>query len=173
MLSTNLKRFTLVLVAFLLIACNATIFEEGIVNFETEVLLIEDLVDIEHFSKGALEHILEGEINRNGEAVGFHYENLPTRKGEVIQGTRTDANEHGIYEAEIEVEGIKKRSNRGRSTFFPLYWSAQEVVDAINEAYANKVYISGNTYEGLTEEGFVIRMYLDNQDKIISAFPIK
>src|SRR5690625_689640 len=108
MLSTILKRFTLALVAFFLVACNVSIFEEGIVNFETEVLLIEDLVDIEHFRKGALEHILEGEINRNGEAVGFHYENLPTKKGEGIQGTRTDANEHGVYEAEIEVEGIKK-----------------------------------------------------------------
>jgi len=139
---------------------------------ETEDIPIEQLVNTDNFREGALEHILEGEINRQGEAVGFHYEGLSTAKGKVVEGTRTDPDTNGVYEAEVEIDGIKKSGNKGISTFFPLYWSTQEVIDGINEAYETKQFISGNTYEGLTEEGIVIRMYLDEEEKIISAFPI-
>lgn len=138
----------------------------------TEVTALEDVVHTENFRDGALEHILEGEVNRKGQAVGFHYDRLPTKKGEIIDGTKTDQDEQGIYEAEVTVEGIEKQSNRGRSTFFPDDWDTQEIVDAINEAYEHKTFINGNTYEGLTDEGIVIRMYLDQKDKIISAFPV-
>ncbi len=67
---------------------------------------------------------------------------------------------------------VEKTSNEGNSTFFPDDWDTQEVVDAINEAYENRIFITGNTYEGLTDEGMMIRMYLNDQNKIISAFPI-
>lgn len=145
-------------------------------DIEIEVIeqdvLITDLTNTEHFRPGALEHILEGEINRKGDAVGFHYEGLKTAKGTVIEETRTKPNKYGVYEAEVEVEGVKKRGNRGISSFFPREWSAQDVVDAINEAYDTKQFITGNTYEGLSEEGVVIHLYLDKNNKIISAFPI-
>ena len=35
-------------------------------------------------SKDTIRHILEGEINKRGKAVGFHMENIPTKKGKVI-----------------------------------------------------------------------------------------
>ncbi|HLR42639.1 MAG TPA: EndoU domain-containing protein, partial [Pseudogracilibacillus sp.] len=133
---------------------------------------LENLVDTENFRPNALEHILEGELNGKGQAVGFHYDHLPTKKGEIIAGTETELDEHGVFEAEVSVEGVEKTSNRGRSTFFPDDWDSQDVVDAINEAFENKEFINGNTYEGLTEEGIIVRMYLDNNDKIISAFPV-
>lgn len=50
--------------------------------------------------------------------------------------------------------------------------SPQEVIDAINEAYDNRVNTRGNTYVGESENGLGITMYLDANDKIISAFPI-
>lgn len=137
-----------------------------------EVTAIDALSDTEHFRPGALEHILEGELNHKGQAVGFHYDRLPTKKGEIIDGTKTKENEYGVYEAEVVVEGVQKTSNRGRSTFFPDTWDTQDIVDAINEAYDIRTFISGNTYEGLTEEGLLIQMYLDGQDRIISAFPV-
>lgn len=139
---------------------------------DTAVTLISELKDTDYFRPNALEHILEGELNRKGQAVGFHYDRLPTKKGEIISGTKTDLDEHGIYEAKVIVEDVEKTSNRGKSTFFPDEWDTQDVVDAINEAYDSKTFISGNTYEGLTSEGIVIRMYLDDQEKIISAFPV-
>lgn len=138
----------------------------------TEVTPIEGLDDTDNFRPGALEHILEGELNRSGKAVGYHYDQLPSKKGEIIKGTETSPNEEGVYEAEVSVDGVTKESNRGRSTFFPDDWDTQDVVDAINEGYENRTFISGNTYEGLTEEGVLIRMYLDDQERIISAFPV-
>lgn len=137
-----------------------------------EEIMIGDLRQTENFRPGALEHILEGELNARGQAVGFHYDGLASKKGEIIEGTETSPNEYGVFEAEITVDGVKKESNRGRSSFFPDEWDAQEVVDAINEAYETKQFISGNTYEGLSDSGVIIRMYLDNNEKIISAFPL-
>lgn len=137
-----------------------------------EVTPIEALDDTDNFRPGALEHILEGELNRSGKAVGFHYDQLPSKKGEIIEGTKTSPNEQGVYEAEVSVDGVTKESNQGKSTFFPDDWDTQDVVDAINEGYENRTFISGNTYEGLTEEGVLIRMYVDDQERIISAFPV-
>lgn len=146
--------------------------EEGSRGEQLEEVTIDDLGQTENFRRGALEHILEGELNARGQAVGFHYDGLASKKGEIIEGTRTGSNEQGVFEAEISVEGVKKESNRGRSSFFPDEWTAQEVVDAINEAYENRQFITGNTYEGLSDSGVVVRMYLDNKEKIISAFPL-
>lgn len=176
-MKTRLFQFVLVLVTALFItACDDfsilnEVTEEDI-DLAVEVIEIDELIETDNFRRGALEHILEGELNRNGDAVGFHYEGLPSAKGSVVEGTRTNPDQDGLYEAEVEVEGKKKRGNRGISSFFPLHWTAQDVVDAINEAYDSKQFISGNTYEGLTDEGIVIHMYLDDNDKIISAFPI-
>lgn len=133
---------------------------------------LSELIETEHFRGGALAHIFEGELNRKGQAVGFHYDGLPTKIGEIIQGTETKPNKFGVFEAEITVSGVAKTSNNGRSTFFPREWDAQQVVDAINEAYEVRTFISGNTYEGLTPDGMRIRMYLDENERIISAFPI-
>lgn len=171
------KRLLIVLMSlFLLVGCDILedvldIFDENS-DQELSVITIDELEDTDHFRKGALEHILEGELNGRGHAVGFHYDGLPTQKGEVISGTETDPNEHGVYEAKVEVSGVSKASNGGKSTFFPKEWNAQEVVDAINEAYEKRSFKTGNTYEGLTAEGQIVQMYLDQNEQIISAFPV-
>ena len=126
----------------------------------------------EIFQNGALEHILEGELNKKGSAVGYHYDRLPTKKGEIIEGSKSSEDKQGVYEAKVKVDGVEKTSNRGMSSFFPDAWDTQDVVDAIHEAYENREFIQGNTYEGLTEEGIIIQMYLNNNEKIISAFPV-
>lgn len=89
---------------------------------------IEDLEKTEYFQEGALEHILEGELNRQGQAVGFHYEGFSSSKGEVIADTRTEEDKFGVYEAEVMIDDVEKQSNQGRSSFFPEEWSSQEVV---------------------------------------------
>ena len=77
-----------------------------------------------------------------------------------------------MYKAQVEVDGIPKTANGGVSTFYSKDMSPQQVVDAINEAYVNRVYIRGNTYSGLTSSGMEIEMFLDKAGKIISAYPI-
>src|SRR5699024_2034410 len=161
------------LIFFVLASCGLEdIYSNNDEQRVNAVTPLEDLVETEYFIESALPHILEGELNRKGQAVGFHYAELPTRKGEVIEGSETKEDEHGIYEAKVSVDVVEKTSNNGKSTFFPNSWDSQDVVDAINEAYETKDFISGNTYEGMTEEGIIIRMYLDESDKIISAFPV-
>ncbi|MEC1270149.1 T7SS effector LXG polymorphic toxin [Bacillus vallismortis] len=136
--------------------------------------LIAQLSNVENFRPKALEHIFEGEVNYREAAVGYHYEGLDDTAGKVISGTKTDKNEHGVYKGKVEVNGKKKFSNNGFSTFFPEEWTPQQVVDSINEAYENKEFIPGtkNTYEGRTKDNLRIRMFIDSNGKIISSFPI-
>ncbi len=170
MVKRAISLFLISLLFILFVGCDLYT-DEGSVAQE-DVTLIDELEHIDNFRGTALKHILEGELNQKGQAVGFHYNQLPTKKGEIVQGTETEPNEFGVYEAKVIISDVEKKSNQGKSTFFPDNWDSQEVVDSINEAYDNKVFISGNTYEGLTDEGPVIRMYLDDNEKIISAFPI-
>lgn len=167
--------FILLMSLFFLASCDLLEMienNENSLNEESLITSISELKDTDYYRNGALEHILEGELNGRGQAVGFHYDGLPTKKGEVIAGTETEPNEYGVYEAKVKVSDVAKTSNSGRSSFFPEEWDAQQVVDAINEAYDNRSFISGNTYEGLTSEGMIISMYLNQSDLIISAFPI-
>lgn len=59
------------------------------------------------------------------------------------------------------------------STFFPDSLSPQEVIDDINEAFANKTDVKNldGTYSGICKRGYAIKMYM-NGDKIASAFPV-
>ena len=108
-----------------------------------------------------------GEINKSGKAVGFHYEGLNEVDGKVIKVTK-HPNKYGVYEATVEIGGKVKKE---LTTFFPKNWTPQQVVDAINEAFANKTNLYGTFYEGVLKNGMKIQMYIVN-GKINSAFPI-
>ena len=142
------------------------------INLSTVVRNISGLESTANFKLGALEHILEGELNVRGKAVGYHYEGFPTSKGRVISGTETSPNSFGVYKAKVEVNGVTKTSNGGYSSFFPKNWTPQKVIDSINEAFANKTLIGNDTYTGFTADGMNIMMYLDSSGQIKSAFPI-
>lgn len=122
------------------------------------------------YTRTALEHIFLGTVNARGVASGYHYEGFPGSLGEVVPGTRTEPDANGIYEARVEVDGIAKSGNRGRSTFFPRDWSPQEVVDAIEAAYDSRMHVNGNIWAG-AGGGIGIQLYLDDGERIISAFP--
>ena len=133
--------------------------------------IISNLQHTEKFRPNTLKHILEGEINWRGDAMGYHTEVLENTPGKIISGTEEILNDQGIYKARVEVNRIPKTGNRGFSTFFPKDWSPQKIVDNINEAYNNRTYEFGNTYSGIGLEGIRISMYIDGNGKIISAFP--
>lgn len=135
--------------------------------------IISSLQETENFRSNSLKHILEGEINRRGEATGYHSEFLENTHGKIIPGTDRRINDYGAYKAQVEVDGIPKAANGGYSTFFPKDWHPQQIVDNINEAYSNKIHMGGNTniYDGVGIDGLPIRLFLDGNGKIISAFP--
>ena len=58
------------------------------------------------------------------------------------------------------------------SSFYPENLTPQEVIDAINQASDSRVNLRGNAYVGESDGGLEIEMYLDADNKIISAFPI-
>lgn len=132
---------------------------------------LDRLKHTENFaSKDAIRHILEGEINRRGKAVGFHMENMPTAKGIIIESTRSDLDINNIYEAKVVIDGVPKEA---KSTFFPINLTPQQIVNAINQAYSNMSQYRGAMMKGSTELGFDIGIYLDRNGKISTAFPIK
>ncbi|WP_426980666.1 EndoU domain-containing protein [Bacillus pseudomycoides] len=132
---------------------------------------LENLQNTENFKQGTkengLNHIFDGEILKNGNANGFHYEGMPNSNGKIV-GNLDPSNEFGVYQAKVEINGVLKGP---KSTFFPKDWTHQQVIDAVNEAFNNKVNIKNNRYIGKTSNGMAIEIILRN-NKIISAYPV-
>ena len=133
---------------------------------------IKNLKNTEHFAKNTLEHIFDGTINGKGKATGYHYTKVKDSKGRIIEGTRSDVDENGVFTGKVEVSGIKKN---GFSSFYPESWTPQQVVDAINTAYNDAVNDPSNP-KGSLWIGYCgdleIDMYLDTNKKITTAFPV-
>lgn len=161
--------YILMMMVFLLVGCGQTTSTSTAVDKTSTVSItsIKDLKTENIFNKHALEHIFYGTTNRQGEVTGLHFEGL-AKDAHLVEGTKSKLDRHGVYRGKVEKNGIKKTA---MSTFFPQSWTAQQVVDAIQEAYHNKKFVSGNIYNGTTKEGITVQMYLDENDKIISAFP--
>ena len=134
---------------------------------------LNNLENIEHFRDSTIEHIFLGTINDSGKATGYHYNEIVGSPGEIIPGTETEPDSFGVYTAKVRVNGINKSGNKGYSTFFPDTWSPQDVIDAINEAYENRVEIGDNLYAGLTKDGMEIDMALTKKGIITTAYPVK
>lgn len=146
---------------------STTLNSQNDTQFNASDFDTDDLKGTKIFIDSAIEHIFFGTINREGKATGYHYEGLAPDV-EVIEKTRSKTDKNGVYRAKITIDGEPKKAY---STFFPQDWTPQEVVDAINEAYDERDHVSGNIYEG-ESQGLTIQMYLTDNNKIISAFPI-
>ncbi|MGB8954005.1 MAG: EndoU domain-containing protein [Tumebacillaceae bacterium] len=122
-------------------------------------------------SPSTIEHIFVGEINRRGNAVGFHYEGqFSSGISKIIPETKKPVDSNNVYEADVE---IKSQSKHPRfSSFFPQEWSEEEVLNQIQVAYKNKRSVTPTLYEGTTEKGLDIQFYLDASGKILTAYPI-
>ncbi len=133
---------------------------------------IKKLENTENFAKNTLEHIFDGTINGKGKATGYHYTKVSDSKGKIIDGTRSETDENGVFTGKVEVSGIKKN---GFSSFYPESWTPQQVVDAINTAY-NEAISNPNNPKGSLWIGYCgdleIDMYLNSNKKITTAFPV-
>lgn len=144
-----------------------------------------DLEALEHtelFEPNLIKHIFNGEVKTASagkgktrlEATGYHTEVIRNAEGRIIPGTKSELNEKGVYQSRVTVNGIRKRTMGGMSTFFPEHWSPQHIVNAINEAYANKRLKTNtlNMYEGSSSEGVRIRMRVNANGKIVNVYPL-
>ena len=133
---------------------------------------ISNLENVDYFACGTLEHIFDGTINKKGNATGYHYTMVLDSKGKIIDGTRSEEDENGVFTGNVEVDGIKKN---GFSSFYPESWTPQQVVDAINTAYDEAVANPDNPKNSLWIGHYgdiEIDMYLDSNQKITTAYPI-
>ena len=118
-------------------------------------------------------HLFEGELHpKRGNATGWHYE--PTGNKEkgtyVLEETRSPPDEHGVYAANVMIEGVKKGD---RSTFFPKGWTKEQVSAAIDEAYdSKKLNEKTGRYRGESASGVPIEMTLDQSGGIDRVYPI-
>ncbi len=133
---------------------------------------IKKLKNTENFAKNTLEHIFDGTINSKGKATGYHYSMVTDSKGSIIDNTRSAEDAHGVFTAKVEVDGVKKN---GFSSFYPESWTPQQVVDAINTAYEDAISSpdnpQGSIWVGYCDD-LEINMYLNDNNKITTAFPI-
>lgn len=118
-------------------------------------------------------HIFHGDVDpKRGKATGWHYEPSGDKaKGtQVIDGTRSPPDPHGVYEGNVMIEGVKKDR---RSTFFPKDWTDKQVESAIGEAYKNrKPDREPSFYTGQTSSGVEVEMQLNSNGQIHTAYPV-
>ena len=101
--------------------------------------------------------------------------------GRRIIGPIRGPNQHGIYQARVEVwdPGTKRWVTKaGPSTLFPNNWTPAQIEAAIQRAFANRTFTQGQPssnqafkFGGDSGHGFEIWGYFDN-GVITTAYPV-
>src|SRR5271154_549775 len=121
-------------------------------------------------------HIQTGEINRRGEAVGYHHRS----NGVDPPGARVlwivqppDAN--GVYRARVALRDPETGAwldKRASSTFFPDAMSNDEVVQAVLAAFHHGQRRGDGEFSGASGRGFVIEGWYQ-RGRIAAAYPLR
>lgn len=143
---------------------------------------LEALEHTENLEPNVVNHIFNGEVKcasagkgkKRLEATGYHTEVVKNAEGKIIPGTKSSPDKNGIYWGRVTVNGVRKRTNGGLSTFFPANWSPQHIVNSINQAYTTRMVVnaSGGICIGTSKEGIKMRMRINPNGKIASVYPI-
>lgn len=143
---------------------------------------LEALEHTENLEPNVVNHIFNGEVKctsagkgkKRLEATGYHTEVVKNAEGKIIPGTKSSPDKNGIYRGRVTVNGVRKRTNGGLSTFFPANWSPQHIVNSINQAYTTRMVVnaSGSICIGTSKEGIKMRMRINPNGKIASVYPI-
>lgn len=131
----------------------------------------------------AIKHIFEGDVKvKNGriQANGCHHmQAVKDKKARLVEGSLLKG-PNGVTKAKVQIYDFKtlrwvsKVSNSGYSTIFPEDWSKEKTIKEILFAYQHRKKVPGgyNEYWARSEDGKIeIRMYINEQEEIISAFP--
>ena len=120
-------------------------------------------------------HLIDGEINRRGKAVGGHYRHSPNIR--IIEEwvdpvTGMDTARIEIFDPETETF-IPKNAD---TTLFPRDWTPDRIIAEVQSAFGNSVGKRGNQWEGVSASGIRIRGYYRNSSSPgpgwSSAYPI-
>ena len=143
---------------------------------------MEALEHTEILEPNVVKHIFNGEVKESSagkgrmrlEATGYHTEVIKNAEGKIIPGTKSSPDKKGIYRGRVTVNGVRKRTNNGLSTFFPENWSPQHIINSINHAYTTRKALnaSGSICFGTSKEGIKMKMRINLNGKIASVYPI-
>lgn len=127
------------------------------------------------------EHILGMELKFSRKGIpqigGFHHDFMQkVEKSGIFKFTNKVIYDHGFYSANLFYNENYVKS----ITFFPSYWSRKQVINKIYQAYDNFLksginpIVKGGKYfvKGSIEEGVDILMYITQNGKIKTAYPI-
>lgn len=123
-----------------------------------------------------LVHIESGEINRRGEAVGYHHRpNGLDPPGARVLRIAQPPNGNGIYRARVALRDSATYTwvqKKAASTFFPDAMSPQEVVEAILMAFHHGQAGGGGQFIGPSGAGFAIEGWYQ-KGRINAAYPLR
>ncbi|WP_226671325.1 polymorphic toxin-type HINT domain-containing protein [Metabacillus litoralis] len=146
--------------------------EETVYNFEVEGFrsyFVTNLgiwvhnCNIGTFGSKTIEHIFHGRTD-GVKVSGYHHKNI---NSPYTLSNVSSPNQFGVYKARVTFNGQSKFS-----TFFPENWNRTDVLNAIKEAKTNVTVSGPGWYEGTTPSGMKIRMWINNNGLIDTAFPI-
>ncbi|GFH41460.1 hypothetical protein Hs30E_00110 [Lactococcus hodotermopsidis] len=100
-----------------------------------------DLKNTENFKTNTPQHVLGGEVNKKGKAVGYHTENNIHDGLDVELSNVTVPDEFGVYKANVTINETLKN---GKSSFFPKNWSNQKIIDEVDYAFKNMKHRTGS-----------------------------
>jgi hypothetical protein len=118
-----------------------------------------------------LEHLIDGEIIK-GKYVGIHFFQAEHHQIDTIIH---EADALGVWEASIVVKHPKTHFWRKKdkpSTFFPITWSKEQLIEKLEQAYGNKKKIYTYKYIGTTNCGIQVAFFIRNET-IVSCFPLR
>jgi Bacterial EndoU nuclease len=121
-------------------------------------------------SETVFKHIFEGNINRRGEAVGFHHNPSSTNKDTGIVKVIKPENNCGVYTAQVKIQGKTKKAY---STMFPDKLKKSEIVSILESSYKKGISANPNKsiFTVVTDNCFRITMILNN-NQLATAYPL-
>src|SRR5438093_17741 len=123
-----------------------------------------------------LAHIDHGEINRHGEAVGYHHRpNGVDPAGARVRQIVQPPDASGVYRARVALRDPATGGwidKKAPSTFFPDAMSDHEVVDAVLGAFRDGRRRGDGQFVGGSGRGFAIEGWYQS-GRINSAYPLR
>ena len=143
------------------------LLESGVTYKTLPGALTAEYVEGGIFRPKTLAHVFLGQVNEKN-VTGYHYEGVQAAPFGIEEGSRTSPNRYGVYQ--IKVQG--KKANGGISDCFPASMTPAQIIEEMERAYPNRVYVEKNTWRSYFSNGMEVNFYLDSNDQIISFFPV-
>lgn len=118
-------------------------------------------------------HILDGEINKRGKAVGGHY--LGSDNIKVLRYV-SDADKNGVIRAKIAILNENKQwvNKDATTSFFPKAWSKAKIKQEVRYSLgnANKFSKENLRWQGKSSGGISISGWYKYNGDVATAYPI-